>query len=221
MTGHVFISYSRSERDYVEQLAQYLTERSITVWYDYEVETGEPFSQRIQTAIDESVAFIVVVTAAAVESSWVRRELSRAVRKGIPLCPLMRQACDIPIELDGVQSEDVTDGRMPTPRFVARLGDLVLAAGYAAAASDNEVSAGLFNDVPTGSLRDQVKAVIAAMVNMTPDKLSFDRDGDISIRSGSAMVFVGSGIIRLSLTYSRQYLVRSTPARPFSCSCQR
>jgi hypothetical protein len=40
------------------------------------------------------------------------------------------------------------------------------------------------------SLPDKVASVIAAMLKTTPDSLPVDKDGDIGIRSGSAMVFV-------------------------------
>lgn len=39
-------------------------------------------------------------------------------------------------------------------------------------------------------LREQVRTVIAAMQRTTPDQLTADADGDISIRAGTAMVFV-------------------------------
>ncbi|MDT5028697.1 MAG: hypothetical protein QOE61_5123 [Micromonosporaceae bacterium] len=39
-------------------------------------------------------------------------------------------------------------------------------------------------------LPDKVTSVIAAMLNTTPENLPLDNDGDIGIRSGSAMVFV-------------------------------
>jgi hypothetical protein len=39
-------------------------------------------------------------------------------------------------------------------------------------------------------LTDKVATVIAAMLQTTPDNLPLDTDGDIGIRSGSAMVFV-------------------------------
>jgi T3SS (YopN, CesT) and YbjN peptide-binding chaperone 1 len=39
-------------------------------------------------------------------------------------------------------------------------------------------------------LREKVSTVIAAMMRVTPDSLPVDNDGDIGIRSGSAMVFV-------------------------------
>jgi hypothetical protein len=40
------------------------------------------------------------------------------------------------------------------------------------------------------SLPDKVATVIAAMLNTTPDALPVDNEGDVGIRSGSAMVFV-------------------------------
>jgi hypothetical protein len=46
------------------------------------------------------------------------------------------------------------------------------------------------NDLAGLSLGDKVAAVIAAMMKTTPDSLPVDKDGDIGIRSGSAMVFV-------------------------------
>ncbi|WP_221470352.1 YbjN domain-containing protein [Allocatelliglobosispora scoriae] len=39
-------------------------------------------------------------------------------------------------------------------------------------------------------LPEQVKTVVAAMLKTTPDELPVDKDGDIGIRAGSAMVFV-------------------------------
>ena len=42
----------------------------------------------------------------------------------------------------------------------------------------------------TTALREQVRTVIAAMQQTTPDQLLADADGDIGIRAGTAMVFV-------------------------------
>jgi hypothetical protein len=68
-----------------------------------------------------------------------------------------------PEELD----DDSDDGEA-TERALARLGDEVI-------------------ELP---LAEQVSAVVAALLKTTPDALSVDPDGDIGIRSGSAMVFV-------------------------------
>jgi hypothetical protein len=60
-----------------------------------------------------------------------------------------------------------------------REAELRLLAGPAAAAQDLELP-----------LNDRVSAVLAGLLKTTPELLQVDGDGDIGIRSGSAMVFV-------------------------------
>jgi T3SS (YopN, CesT) and YbjN peptide-binding chaperone 1/T3SS (YopN, CesT) and YbjN peptide-binding chaperone 3 len=48
----------------------------------------------------------------------------------------------------------------------------------------------LVGDDPDLPLADRVQAVVASLLRTTPDALQVDGDGDIGIRSGSAMVFV-------------------------------
>jgi hypothetical protein len=48
----------------------------------------------------------------------------------------------------------------------------------------------LSDDTDAMPLADKVTAVVAALLKTTPEALSVDPDGDIGIRSGSAMVFV-------------------------------
>ena len=45
-------------------------------------------------------------------------------------------------------------------------------------------------DDPDMPLEERVQAVVAHLMRMTPEALQLDHDGDIGIRSGSAMVFV-------------------------------
>ena len=37
VTGHVFISYSRTDRAYVDGLARFLSEAGLPCWYDFEL----------------------------------------------------------------------------------------------------------------------------------------------------------------------------------------
>jgi hypothetical protein len=118
---NVFLSYSHDDRAYVDQLANRLNDADVKAWFDHELDPGDLFRKKIEQAIDSCVAFVVVLTPASVASTWVQTELSRAVRKFKPLFPLLRKACDLPIYVEESLLEDVTDGRMPTPRFFARL----------------------------------------------------------------------------------------------------
>jgi WD40 repeat protein len=125
VSGHVFISYSHTkDGPYVESLAAHLQAAGVPVWYDSAIESGDRFSAIIQKAIDDCAVFVPVLTPASAESEWVRRELSRAVRLRKPVWPLLRAACDPPVEVEGLHHEDATDGRMPDSAFVTRLRNL-------------------------------------------------------------------------------------------------
>jgi hypothetical protein len=72
---------------------------------------------------------------------------------------------------------------------VAPLGTARSVAAVPAPAAVPEAR-GPANAQDASDLRDQVRTVIAAMQQTTPEQLSADADGDIGIRAGSAMVFV-------------------------------
>lgn len=128
MTASVFISYSRKDGTYVDALAAHLKGNGVPVWYDFEVDTGDVFATKIQRAIDDCVAFVLVATPSSVSSTWVQREFRRAVRLGKPVLPLLREHCDTPLEIEGIDVEDVTDGGMPGSRYVRQLTGMVATA---------------------------------------------------------------------------------------------
>jgi hypothetical protein len=84
------------------------------------------------------------------------------------------------------------DEAVPVPALgAARL----LTAGSTVAAGDEvaateQALARLGDEMIELPLADQVATVVAMLLKTTPDALSVDPDGDIGIRSGSAMVFV-------------------------------
>ena len=84
--AHVFISYSTQNRDYAYKLAKRLRDEGIEVWIDNaEIRSGDDWSQAIFAAIRAASAMIVIMTSAAQESEWVRREvlLANETRKRI------------------------------------------------------------------------------------------------------------------------------------------
>jgi parallel beta-helix repeat protein len=124
VTGHVFISYSRTDRPYVEKLAAHLSRAGIPVWYDYEIVAGDRFASVLQAQIDTCAAFLVVLTPASVESAWVYREVSHAIHREKRVLPLLLQKCDPHLLLSGLHHEDVTRGQLPTDRLVTQLRTL-------------------------------------------------------------------------------------------------
>jgi hypothetical protein len=128
MSGHVFISYSQFDQDYVTALSAYLEQAGIPVWYDYRVTTGSRFDAVIQESIDSCAAFIFVVSPNSLQSAWVDREMGYADDQGKPIFPLVLGAGGrLPIRLQNLHFEDVSDGRMPGPDTIARLQALTRA----------------------------------------------------------------------------------------------
>jgi T3SS (YopN, CesT) and YbjN peptide-binding chaperone 1/T3SS (YopN, CesT) and YbjN peptide-binding chaperone 3 len=88
-----------------------------------------------------------------------------------------------------------TEGPDGTPVHIPALGAARLVADDDAGADGDEAAAAqalarLGDEMVELPLADQVTAVVATLLKTTPDALSVDPDGDIGIRSGSAMVFV-------------------------------
>jgi hypothetical protein len=81
----VFISYSRSDFYFAEQLAVALRRHGVEVWLDvHELAIGSDWASAIDQAIAESDIFVLVASRAAWASPYVRGELDRAVALARP-----------------------------------------------------------------------------------------------------------------------------------------
>lgn len=119
----VFLSYSHANQSYVDRLALYLSSHGLAVWYDDELTCGDQFEKVIQRRIEDCSAFVVVLSPDALESDWVERETSYAVKMRKPIHPLMLSRCELPFLIHNVHCEMVLDGRMPSDRFIAAVRD--------------------------------------------------------------------------------------------------
>jgi ATP-dependent Clp protease, protease subunit len=123
VAGHVFISYSRDDRDYVRRLAGLLVDSGVPVWIDDDIDYGEAWVHVICEKIDSCSAFVPVMTPSSWASTWVAREIARAEVARRQILPVL---LDGPVffTLRHLQCEDATGGRLPTGRFVRRLSSL-------------------------------------------------------------------------------------------------
>lgn len=81
----VFVSYSRRDFYFAEQLAVALGRRGLAVWFDvHELAAGTDWSAAIDRAIVECDSFVLVASPAALESSDVERERAQATQLGRP-----------------------------------------------------------------------------------------------------------------------------------------
>lgn len=123
MSGHAFVSYSRTDSAYVSELIAWLTTNGVPVWSDAGIAYGSEWPAALRDAVDRSGAVIVIMSPAAESSEWVDRELARAELKGRPILPLLLDG-DPFFRLGSTQYEDVRTGGMPQELFVRRLLDL-------------------------------------------------------------------------------------------------
>lgn len=148
MAEHIFISYSRNDREYVERLTEFLRKAALPTWFDGHIPTGERFDRVVAQQIDECSAFVVVMTPSANDSTWVTSEIERARATGKPILPLLLHG-QVFMSLGHAQYEDVSAGIMPSLAFLARLGQHVGASRSVLQQGPNEKRA--MNNLPQRS----------------------------------------------------------------------
>ena len=88
-TGHVFVSHSSDNRELASELAAFLEARGIKVWIaPRDVRPGMDYSEQLQLAIENAIAFVVLVTEMANKSPYVRAETEMAFSTHKPIFPV-------------------------------------------------------------------------------------------------------------------------------------
>lgn len=121
---HVFVSYSRQDKGYVEDLVGDLRQRGFDVWLDDRIDYGERWWQVIVQAIRECAAFVVVMSPDSEASEWVHREVRLAQREQKRVMPLLLRGKEFPLLID-LDYVDVTDEQLPPPDFYERLSGVL------------------------------------------------------------------------------------------------
>ena len=89
MTGHVFVSHSSDNRELANDLAAFLEARGVRIWIaPRDVRPGMDYSEQLQLAIENAVAFVVLVTDMANKSPYVRAETEMAFSNHKPIFPI-------------------------------------------------------------------------------------------------------------------------------------
>ena len=74
-----FISYAHSDRSEVCGVLRFLQQRGIRFWYDKGIEPGEEWPEKVALRLAESGVVVVMLSAAALASANVRREVNLAL----------------------------------------------------------------------------------------------------------------------------------------------
>ena len=78
----VFISYARQQRDEAKALARDLTAQGYDVWWDHRLNYGDDIDETIRQRIAATKAVIVIWSAEAAASKWVKGEAGLAADQG-------------------------------------------------------------------------------------------------------------------------------------------
>jgi hypothetical protein len=101
----IFISYSHEDKDFVDRLAQQLVRNRVYVWLDrWELLVGDSITSRIEHAITNASALLVVLSKSSVESPWCKREINSGLlreleERRVVVLPVLAEDCAIPLFL--------------------------------------------------------------------------------------------------------------------------
>ena len=118
---HIFVSYSRDDREYVTRLADWLEGHGVNVWFDHDIDYGVKWEAEIQDKLDTTTVVLVVMSKSARRSSWVGREIDQAGQRQIPILPVLLEQDGIVDQVADLQFENVTGGKMPGLRFCQKI----------------------------------------------------------------------------------------------------
>ncbi len=105
-----FISYSRVNAEFVVRLAKDLKAAGYDVWLDQlDIPKGARWDDAIESAVERSSTFMIVLAPESIESQNVKDELSYAIDSGKQILPVVIKPCKIPLRLRRFQYVDFTD----------------------------------------------------------------------------------------------------------------
>lgn len=89
--GHVFISHGSENRAEAEEISAFIEARGVRAWIaPRDVRPGMDYSEQLQSAIEECLAFVVLVTDTANTSPYVRAETEMAFSNNKPIFPVRK-----------------------------------------------------------------------------------------------------------------------------------
>ncbi|HKI52890.1 MAG TPA: toll/interleukin-1 receptor domain-containing protein [Anaerolineales bacterium] len=118
--GHIFISYSHKDKEYVHKLQKALQDEELDVWVDENIVYGTEWPTVIQKQLDTCAAFVIVMSKNSFESEMVQNELARARDKKKPIFPLLLDGENWLI-IQSKQYVDVKGGVLPPQKFYKKL----------------------------------------------------------------------------------------------------
>jgi hypothetical protein len=160
----VYISYTHSDRDFVNRLVEDLEQAGLTVFFDQKIPAGASWADSLTKAIESARFLLVVLSPAAVASEWIRQEimvgLEQESKQKTTVIPVMLHECELPFFLRIKTWADFTKD------YAAGLRALLRALKLAPLGSDERLPGSLAPDADPSQiaqLRTELKEVKEAV----------------------------------------------------------
>jgi HEAT repeat protein len=121
--GHVFISFHRSERLFVDQVIDRIENSAhLPTWvYTNRLRAGMFWKPEIDEALQDSMAVVVIMTPDAQNSEYIAYEWTYAMGLGKPIIPLLLEPTLLHPKLEALEPIDFTSEPFVWDDFMARL----------------------------------------------------------------------------------------------------
>ncbi|MFZ1041762.1 MAG: SUMF1/EgtB/PvdO family nonheme iron enzyme [Anaerolineales bacterium] len=118
--GHIFISYSHKDTEYVHRLQEDLLKQGFSVWIDDRIDYDAPWPKIIQDHLNNCDVIILIVSENSFESEWVQKEVARAKRIGKLVLPILLDGNMWP-SVESTQGMDAKNKELLPEKFYERL----------------------------------------------------------------------------------------------------
>ena len=101
----IFISYNHTDKEIAQSLAMNLVQAKKNVWIDkWELNAGDSLIERIEGALGDADAILVLLSERSTKSEWCRKELRSGLlreleEKSVLVIPVVLDDCEIPLFL--------------------------------------------------------------------------------------------------------------------------
>lgn len=111
----IFVSYSHDDSEFVDRLVGDLIDENVKIWIDkWEINVGDSIIDKIENAIENASALLVVLSETSTTSSWCKKELNAGIireldEKHVLVLPVLKEKCRIPLFLRDKKYADFTE----------------------------------------------------------------------------------------------------------------
>lgn len=105
----VFISYSRRDLEFAEQLTRELIRNGANVWFDqFSIESGSAWDSSIEQAIDNAETMVLLLSTSSVKSENVLDEVAFALEENKTIVPILLEPCEVPFRIKRLTTYDLS-----------------------------------------------------------------------------------------------------------------